>query len=104
VALGWRWGDPVAGIVVTLFICHVGYEVTTDVVRQLADGVDPGIIHGRARGRGPAGHLHVHARARWTGRRLRAEIEAWVDPALTLPECDALSRHAAAALAVRFQT
>src|SRR6202050_630814 len=44
VTLGFRWGDPIAGIAVTLFICHVGYEVTKDVVHRLADGVDPAII------------------------------------------------------------
>ena len=32
-------GDPVAGIAVTLFICHVGYEVTKDVVHRLLAGV-----------------------------------------------------------------
>jgi divalent metal cation (Fe/Co/Zn/Cd) transporter len=31
VALGFRWGDPVAGIAVTAFICHVGYQVTADL-------------------------------------------------------------------------
>ena len=40
VALGFRLGDPIAGIAVTLFICHVGYEVTGDVVHRVADGVD----------------------------------------------------------------
>jgi len=44
VAAGFRLGDPIAGIAVTLVICHVGYEVTADVVRRLADGIDPGII------------------------------------------------------------
>jgi divalent metal cation (Fe/Co/Zn/Cd) transporter len=41
VALGFRLGDPIAGIAVTLFICHVGYEVTRDVVHRLANSVDP---------------------------------------------------------------
>ena len=44
VALGQPWGDPVAGLAVTAFICHVGYQVTTDVVHRLADGVDPSAI------------------------------------------------------------
>jgi divalent metal cation (Fe/Co/Zn/Cd) transporter len=44
VALGFPPGDPIAGMAVTLFICHVGYEVTKDVVHRLADGVDPGVI------------------------------------------------------------
>ena len=41
VEFGQPWGDPVAGLAVTALICHVGYEVTTDVVHRLADGVDP---------------------------------------------------------------
>jgi hypothetical protein len=44
VAFGQPWGDPVAGLAVTAFICHVGYEVTKDVVFRLADGVDPEVI------------------------------------------------------------
>jgi cation diffusion facilitator family transporter len=44
VALGQRWGDPVAGLAVTVFICHVGYEVTIDVARRLLDGVDDGVL------------------------------------------------------------
>ena len=43
-AAGWRWGDPVAGLAITAFICHVGWEVTADVTRRLADGIDPEVI------------------------------------------------------------
>jgi cation diffusion facilitator family transporter len=98
VAAGQRWGDPVAGIAVTLFICHVGYQVTTDVIRRLADGVDPGVITAAESAAGALpGVVHVHARARWTGRILRVEVEAWVDPGLTARDADALGRRAAAA-------
>ena len=45
VALGQSWGDPVAGLAVTVFIGHVGYEVTADVMHRLADGVDPDVIN-----------------------------------------------------------
>ena len=44
VALGWGWADAVAGIVVTGFICHVGWEVTSAIAHRLLDGVDPEII------------------------------------------------------------
>jgi divalent metal cation (Fe/Co/Zn/Cd) transporter len=65
VACGQRWGDPVAGIAVTIFICHVGYEVSTDVVRRLADAVDPEIISAAERAVGDLpGVVHAHARAR----------------------------------------
>ena len=100
VALGQPWGDPVAGLAVTAFICHVGYEVTTEVVHRLADGIDPGIItKAEAAAESVPGVRHAHARARWTGRILRVEIEGWVDPDLPARDADALGREVASALA-----
>jgi len=93
VALGQSWGDPVAGLAVTAFICHVGYEVTADVLHRLADGVDPELItRAEAAAGSVPGVIHAHARARWTGRTLRVEIEGWVDPALATRDADALGR------------
>ena len=40
VLAGLKWADAVAGIAVTGFICHVGWEVTSDIVHRLMDGVD----------------------------------------------------------------
>jgi cation diffusion facilitator family transporter len=96
VGLGQSWGDPVAGIAVTLFICHVGYEVTADVMRRLADGVDPDVITTAEAVAGSVpGVVHAHARARWTGRTLRVEIEGWVDPDMTARDADTLGRQVA---------
>jgi cation diffusion facilitator family transporter len=100
VAAGQPWGDPVAGLAVTAFICHVGYEVTTDVTGRLADGIDPEVVRAAEAAAGSvAGVVHAHARARWTGRTLRVEIEGWVDPDLPAREADALGRQVAAAVA-----
>jgi len=99
VAAGQPWGDPVAGLVITAFICHVGYEVTTDVVHRLADGVDPSVISTAEAAAGSVpGVIHAHARARWTGRTLRVEIEGWVDPDLPAREADAIGRQVADSL------
>src|SRR5690348_217475 len=99
VALGQSWGDPVAGLAVTGFICHVGYEVTTDVVHRLADGVDPDVVEAAEAVAGSVpGVIHAHARARWTGRTLRIEIEGWVDPDMTTRDTDALGARVAAAV------
>src|SRR3984885_11081269 len=99
VALGFRWGDPIAGIAVTLFICHVGYQVTGDVVHRLADGVDPAVITGAEASAGAVdGVTHAHARARWTGRTLRVEGEGWADPGPTASEAHALGRQVALAV------
>ncbi len=93
VAFGQRWGDPVAGLAVTAFICHVGYEVTADVLHRLADGIDPDVItRAEAAAGSVPGIIHAHARARWTGRTLRVEIEGWVDPGLPARDADALGR------------
>ena len=93
VASGQSWGDPVAGVAITAVICHVGYEVTMDVVHRLADGVDPEVISTAEAAAGSVpGVIHAHARARWTGRTLRVEIEGWVDPELTARDADALGR------------
>jgi divalent metal cation (Fe/Co/Zn/Cd) transporter len=90
VALGQPWGDPLAGLIVTAFICHVGYQVTKDVVHRVADGVDPEVITTAEAAAGPVpGVIHAHARARWTGRTLRVEIEGWVDPELTAKDTNA---------------
>jgi cation diffusion facilitator family transporter len=99
VALGFRLGDPIAGVAVTLFICHVGYEVTGDVVHRLADGVDPGIVPSAENAAGMVdGVVHAHARARWTGRTLRVEIEGWVDPGMAVRDADALGHRVALAV------
>src|SRR6202050_1101111 len=102
VSLGFRLGDPIAGMAVTLFICHVGYEVTKDVVQRLADGVDPAVITAAEAAAGLVdGVIHAHARARWTGRTLRIEIEGWGDPELTVTGADAIGQQVAQATASR---
>jgi cation diffusion facilitator family transporter len=100
VAAGQRWGDPVAGLAITVVICHVGYQVTADVVHRLADGVGPSVITTAEAAAGSVpGVAHAHARARWTGRTLRVEIEGWVDPGLAARDADAIGRQVATALA-----
>ena len=70
------------------------------VEHRLADGVDPGIITSAEAAAGSVdGLVHAHARARWTGRILRVEIEGWVDPSLTVSSADALGRQVAQAVA-----
>jgi cation diffusion facilitator family transporter len=93
VLFGARWADPVAGLVVTAFICHVGWQVSADVIRRLMDSVDPHIITtAEAAAVRVPGVQHAHARARWTGRTLRLEIEGWVDATTTIASADDMGR------------
>jgi cation diffusion facilitator family transporter len=93
VLCGLRWADAVAGIVVTGFICHVGWEVSSEVVHRLLDGVNPEIITtAETVASEVQGVRHAHARARWTGRTLRVEVEGWVDDATTVGQSDGIGQ------------
>ena len=99
VALGQRWGDPVAGLAVTVFIAHVGWEITSDVVHRLMDGIDPDLLAAAETAAGDVpGVQHVHARGRWTGRTLRLELEGWVDGDLSVTEADRIGQAVAQAV------
>ena len=102
VALGWRWADPVAGIVVTGFICHVGWQVSSDVAHRVLDSVDPAVVTvAEAAATEIDGVVHAHARARWTGRTLRVEVEGWVEPRTTAADADRIGQLVANKLADR---
>jgi divalent metal cation (Fe/Co/Zn/Cd) transporter len=99
VAFGQPWGDPVAGLAVTPFICHVGWEVTTAIGHRLLDGVAPDVITTAEEAATTVpGVTHAHARARWTGRTLRIDIEGWVRPDLPVSEADRLGQQVADAV------
>lgn len=93
VLAGFRWADAVAGLVVTGFICHVGWEVTADVAHRLMDGVDPEVINRAETLAGQvSGVQHAHARARWTGRTLHVEIEGWLDAHTSVADADRIGQ------------
>lgn len=87
VYFGLRWGDPVAGFAVTLFIAHVGYEVTTEIAHHLMDGVDEeDLASATEAARSVTGLNNVEVRGRWMGRSLLLEIEAQMAGPTTLTE------------------
>jgi cation diffusion facilitator family transporter len=93
VALGLKWADAVAGLLVTGFIVHVGYEVTSEILGHLMDRVDPEVL---ARAERAAldvpGVGHTHVRARWMGRSLLVEVEGFVPVATTVEAAEVLGR------------
>ncbi len=93
VASGWHWADAVAGLILTGFICHVGYEVTRELLHHLMDGVEPELLSTavNAASRVP-GVVHAHARARWMGRSLVIEVVGFVEPHTTVEDGDALGQ------------
>jgi cation diffusion facilitator family transporter len=100
VAAGFPWGDPVAGFAITGFICHVGYEVTRDMLTRLMDGLDPGDIEAAENAAtAVAGILSATARGRWMGRTLLLEVESRLDGSVPLARADQISREVEAAVA-----
>jgi cation diffusion facilitator family transporter len=93
VAAGFRWGDPVAGFAVTVFIVHVGYEVTRDLLGNLMDSVDPELVTAAERAADAVPAVRAsRVRGRWTGRTLRLDVEADLAPELSLRKVDAITR------------
>jgi cation diffusion facilitator family transporter len=93
VALGLHWGDAAAGLIVTGFIIHVGYEVTRDILQHLLDGVDPTLLAQAERAAlGVPGVDHAHLRARWMGRSLLVEVEGFVPPGTSVETAEATGR------------
>jgi divalent metal cation (Fe/Co/Zn/Cd) transporter len=99
VALGFHSADGVAGLVITVFIAHVGWEVTSELLVHLMDGVDPDVITtAESAVLGVAGIDHAYARARWMGRSLLVEVEGFVAAGSTVYSVEALGRTVEAAV------
>jgi cation diffusion facilitator family transporter len=100
VALGWRAADPIVGLLITVAILGVLRSAVRQVGARLMDAVDPALVE-----KATAAVLSVQGvhevrelRIRWIGHTLRAEVDATVDPALSLIEAHDIAHHAEAHL------
>lgn len=100
VALGWRWADPVIGLLITAAILMVLREAARQVYQRLMDAVDPALVdQAEAALRDVAGVDDIgQVRMRWIGHTLRAEADIVVDPHLTVVQAHRISVEAEHAL------
>ncbi len=96
VAIGWRWADPVVGLLITVAILGVLRLAIRQVGARLMDAVDPELVD-----RATASVLTVDGvtgvrdlRIRWIGHTLRAEADVTVDPSLSVGQAHDLAHHA----------
>ncbi|MEU6577934.1 cation diffusion facilitator family transporter [Streptomyces sp. NPDC046805] len=85
-AIGWRFADPIVGLLITVAILLVLKDAAREVYRRLMDSVDPHLVDAaEAALRDVDGVLDVGSvRMRWIGHALRAEADIVVDPHLTV--------------------
>jgi cation diffusion facilitator family transporter len=77
VAVGWRWADPVVGLIIAIAILVVLRQAAREIYRRLMDAVDPALLDQAEQAlRAVPGVLDVgDLRLRWIGHELRAECE-----------------------------
>ncbi|MEU4359681.1 cation diffusion facilitator family transporter [Streptomyces virginiae] len=92
-AIGWRYADPLVGLLITLAILAVLRGAAREVCRRLMDSVDPALVdnaeHALRSVDGVRGLGQV--RMRWIGHTLRAEADIVVDPQLTVVQAHELA-------------
>jgi cation diffusion facilitator family transporter len=92
-ALGWRWADPVIGLLITVAILLVLKDAAREVYRRLMDAVDPELVDTVTRtlcetaGVSDVGAVHL----RWIGHALRAECEIVVPAELSVTQAHAIA-------------
>ncbi len=99
VALGFPLADPLAGLLITLAILGIVWDVSRDVLARFMDAIDPALLHDIVRiAHGVPGVLEVsEVRGRWLGHGLYAEATISVDGTLSVVEGHRISeevRHA----------
>ncbi len=92
-AIGWRWADPVVGLLITSAILLVLKDAAREVCRRLMDSVDPALVDTAERTlRGVDGvHGIGQIRMRWIGHAMRAEADIVVAPQLTVVQAHELA-------------
>ena len=82
VALGWRWADPIVGLLITVAILGVLRSAVRQVGARLMDAVDPALVDQATAAINTVEGVDAvrDLRIRWIGHTLRAEADITVDP------------------------
>jgi cation diffusion facilitator family transporter len=96
VALGWRWADPVVGLLITVAILGVLRSAVRQVAARLMDAVDPALVDQAIAAISTVEGVDAvrDLRIRWIGHALRAEADIAVNPDLSVGEAHELAHHA----------
>lgn len=94
--IGWRWADPVVGLLIAVTIALVTWTAAKQILARLMDAVDPALVD--------QAHTVLTAmpqivavdrvRLRWIGHTLHAEVDLTVPDNLTLCQAHDLAHEA----------
>jgi cation diffusion facilitator family transporter len=103
VALGWQSADAVVGLVIAVAILGVLRSAVREIASRLMDAVEPALVEqAQAAMADVDGVVDVaDLRIRWIGHTLRAEVDLWVTPTLSLTEAHDVAHHAEERLLAR---
>lgn len=96
VAIGWRWADPVVGLLITIAILGVLRSAVKQVGARLMDAVEPQLVDAARDAIGSVEGINGvrDLRIRWIGHTLRAEADVTVDPTINVATAHDLAHHA----------
>lgn len=99
-AVGWRWADPVIGLVITVAILAVLRSAVGQVGARLMDAVDPALVDQAVATLDAIDEVQEvrELRIRWIGHTLRAEADVAVSATLSVGEAHDIAHHAEAHL------
>ena len=86
--LGWRWADPLAGLLVAAMILYLLRTTAARMFGRILDAVDPGLFEQATEiiDRVDGVETVTDLRLRWAGHRLHAMVSVSVDPDMTVRE------------------
>ena len=96
VIAGWKQGDPIVGLLISVAIFQILLQSARDIYRRLMDAVDPGLVKRVEEiARSVDGVERVTSvRIRWIGHQLHAAIRLSVDPHLSISAAHEISEKA----------
>ena len=91
---GYPLADPMVGLLITLVIVHIVWQLSKAILTRLLDGVEPHIIDVMREAAGKAVGVEkvTDVRARWLGHRLHAELNVAVAAHHSVAEGHAIAK------------
>ncbi|HXS10309.1 MAG TPA: cation diffusion facilitator family transporter [Candidatus Krumholzibacteria bacterium] len=102
--LGFPLADPIVGLLISIAIARIVWQSGKVVFTRLLDGVEPHLVDEirHTAGHTPGVAKVTDVRARWSGHRLRAELDVAVAAELSVAEGHAIAKEVGHRLSHQF--